>query len=116
MIADRLIEGCRNDPSGFRVHGDNPASFQQATQFERLADGCRNDHPRARIASAKSAQNLKVLFLFEVERSDYEVGSLDHRTGLKPVEGATRRRISPRVGASADPDRAACATECSSQL
>jgi hypothetical protein len=107
---------CRDDPFGLGVDGDDRASFQHVAQLERLADCRQDDQRRARIASSEPAQDLTVLFLLEVERCDYQVGSFDGHAGLKPVERAARRWISPRVGASADPNRAARAADRSCQL
>src|SRR6266508_863745 len=83
------------------------ANAVAAVARERTADCRGDDQGCAGVASSEPAQDLTPFLLFEVERGDDEVGTLDGNTGLESVEGAAGRRISGRVGASADPDGAA---------
>jgi hypothetical protein len=97
-VARERTADCRGDLFGLSVHGEDRASLQHLAEVERLADGRSDDEGRARVASSEPAQDPTPLLLFEVERRDDEVGSLDGDAGLEPVEGAARRRISGRVG------------------
>src|SRR6266508_922269 len=106
-VARERTADCRGDLFGLGVHGDDRASLQQLAEVERLADRRSDDQGCAGVASSEPAQDLTPFLLFEVERGDDEVGTLDGNTGLESVEGAAGRRISGRVGASADPDGAA---------
>jgi hypothetical protein len=106
-VARERTPDCRGDLFRLGVHGDDRASLQQLAEVERLADRRRDDEGRTRVASSEPAQDLTPVLLFEVERGDNEVSSLDGNAGLEPMEGAARRRISGRVEAPADPDRAA---------
>lgn len=115
-VAGERIEDCRDDLFGFGVDGDNRTSLQHLSEFERLADRRDDDQRPARVTSSEPAHDLTAVFLFEVERSDNEVGSFDGYAGLEPVEGAARRWISRRVGAPADPNCAARAADRSCEL
>ncbi len=96
-VARERAPDCRGGLFGLGVHGDDRASLQQLAEVERLADRRSDDEGRARVASSEPAQDLTPVLLFEVERGDDEVGSLDGNAGLEPVEGAARRRLDGRA-------------------